>query len=122
MGLSSPQGPAMLCLWPPVFGAAGVLGSLRAVWGQRAQEASDTAATGLAAMLAQRLWSFLGSHYCFNDPKMTIDHNTVKFPLPELQGYICPISEHKDVLLSSHPKNPTSLLSALSLPVGRDTS
>lgn len=34
VGVGSPQGPAMLCLWPSVLAAAEVLGSLLAVWGQ----------------------------------------------------------------------------------------
>lgn len=31
--LGTPQGPAVLCLWSSVLGAAEVLGSLLAVWG-----------------------------------------------------------------------------------------
>ena len=52
-------------------------------------------------MLAQKLWSFLGSNYLFNDPEMTIEHNTVKSTPPDLQGDVCPVSKHRDVPLSS---------------------
>lgn len=61
----------------------GQLRSVAAFWqsGDKGIGSQQHCYHGASTMLAQRLWSFLGSNCRFNDPKMTIEHNTVKFPL-----------------------------------------